>query len=267
VTAQHHGEFSPWFNIKYGRTIKKIKGLIYLIPEKLLFRRADFFFLIDINHIKYLKSSYKKLNEKKYKLQSIGTNTDGFLPVNKTEAKRMLGLDENKKYLFYLGAYYQYKEVDKLVKVYENVKKKYPNVQLIAAGGTPKDMYYNDIIKCGAIELGTIMNTELYKYYSAADIYVCCSFRYDYFGGIGIAIIEALSCNTPVVSRSLINLPSDKINRCGKAPNDENEMTNNIIEVLNSPEKYSNTREIVEELYDYSAVQKNSRKCYDMLYG
>jgi glycosyltransferase involved in cell wall biosynthesis len=221
--------------------------------------------LIDINHIQYLKKTYKKLKEGNYILQPVGIDTSSFLPLNKTEARNMLGLDKDKKYLLYVGAYYQYKEVDKLVSIYENVKKKYPNVQLMVAGGSKKDTYYKDIINCGAIELGIIMNTDLYKYYSAADISVCCSFRYDYFGGLGIAIIESLSCNTPVVSKSLVNMPEEKRNQCGKAPGNETEMTEDIIEVLNTLEKYGNTREVVEGLYDYSAIQKNDRICYDKL--
>src|SRR4030095_8966871 len=265
VTAQHHGEFSPYFNIKYGKFLKKIKSAGYLILEKLLIRKADFFFLIDINHIQYLKKTYKKLNESNYILQPVGIDTSSFSPLSKSEAKDLLGLDKDKKYLFYVGAYYQYKEVDKLVSIYENVKKKYPNVGLVVAGGSKRDIYYKDIINCGATELGIVMNNDLYKYYSAADIYVCCTFRYDYFGGLGIAIIEALSCNTPVVSRSLINMPEEKRNLCGKAPRNESEMTEDIIELLNCSEKYRNTREVVESLYDYSAIQKNDRICYDKL--
>jgi glycosyltransferase involved in cell wall biosynthesis len=265
VTAQHHGEFSPYFNIKYKYLLKKILSVFYLIFEKLFINRVDFFFLIDANHIQYLKKTYKNLNKDNYILQPVGIDTNSFYPLNKSEAKTMLGLDKNKKYLFYLGAYYPFKEVDKLVKIYENVKKKYSNVQLIAAGGSKKDIYYKDIINCGAKELGIILNSELYKYYSAADIYVCCSFRYDYFGGIGIAMLESLACNTPVVSKSLENMPEKKRIVCGKTPGNETEMAEDIIEVLNSPENYSNTHEVVKSLYDYSVIQKNTRICYDKL--
>lgn len=266
VTAQHHGEFSPYFNIKYGRFLKKIKSVGYLILEKLLLKKVDFFFLIDIKHIQYLEKTYKKLNESNYFLQPVGIDTSSFTPINKTEAKNMLGLDKSKKYLFYVGAYYQYKEVDKLVSIYKNVKKKYPDVQLMVAGGSKKDIYYKDIIDCGAIELGIIMNTDLHKYYSAADVYICCSFRYDYFGGLGIAIIESLSCNTPVVSKSLENMHEEKRVICGKTPSNETEMTDSIIEVLNTLENYANTREVVKELYDHCVIQKNIRFCYDKLY-
>lgn len=265
IAAQNHGELSPFLNIKYGRLLKKLLSVYYLILEKLLIKRVDFFFLIDTKHIQYLKKTYRKLSEDKYIIQPVGIDVGSFIPLNKTEAKKMLGLDSNKKYLFYLGAYYQYKEVDKLVKIYENVKKRHPNVQLIAAGGSKKDIYYKDIINCGAIELGIILNTELYKYYSAADIYVCCSFRYDYFGGIGIAMLEALACNTPVVSKSLENIPEEKRIKCGKTPRNEIEMTEDIIEVLNTLGNYQNTREVAEALYDYSMIQKNVRICYDKL--
>lgn len=265
ITAQNHGELSPYFNIKYGKLLKKLLSVFYLILEKLLIKKVDFFFLIDTKHAEYLKKTYKKLRENKYIIQPVGIDMSSFLPLDKTEAKKILGLDRNKKYLLYVGAYYQFKEVDKLVKIYEDVKNKYPNVQLITAGGSKDDIYYKDVIDCGAIDLGIILNTELYKYYSAADIYVCCSFRFDYFGGIGIAMIEALACNTPVVSKSLENMPEDKRIKCGKTPRDENGMTENIIEVLNTLDNYKNTREVVEALYDHSVIQKNVRICFDNL--
>jgi glycosyltransferase involved in cell wall biosynthesis len=145
VTAQHHGEFSPNFNIKYGRLLKKLLSVFYLILEKVFIKKL-IFLLIDKNHIQYLEKAYKNLNEDKYILQPVGIDTNYFLPLNKTEAKKMLGLDIDKKYLFYLGAYYHFKEVDKLVRIYENVKKKYPDVQLIVAGGSENDIYYKDII-------------------------------------------------------------------------------------------------------------------------
>ena len=109
------------------------------------------------------------------------------------------------------------------------------------------------------------MNTEIYRYYSAADIYVCCTFRFDYFGGIGIAMLEALACNTPVVSKSLENMPEKKRTMCGKIPRNEAEMTEDIIEVLNTLENYRNTRVVVEELYDQSVIQENTRICYEKL--
>jgi hypothetical protein len=74
-------------------------------------------------------------------------------------------------------------------------------------------------------------------------------------------MIEALACNTPVVSKSLENMPEDKRSKCGKTPRDESEMTENIIEVLNTLENYKNTREIVEALL--TTVQ--FRKCHEFI--
>ena len=101
----------------------------------------------------------------------------------------------------------------------------------------------------GAKIIGRVLNIELYKYYSAADVYVLMALRKDYFGGPGIAPLESLACNTPVVSFSLINYLGDNVEEIGEVPETEEQYRDAIIKVLDYPGRYKNMRESVRKFY------------------
>ena len=264
IVGQHHGDWSPFFLIKRDKGLKKLRAYVYAIVELFLINRVTHFFIIDKDHVKYLKRSYKKGTEN-IAIQPVGIDINKYNFIPKEEACKILSLDSSKKYIFYLGAYYDLKEVDRLCDVYSKVKKEYPNVQLIVAGGRPTDQYYINLINCGAIDFGRILNTEVYKYYSVADVYVSMAFREDNFGGVGIAMLESMACNTPVVCKSLKNIPGNLRDHFGKMPNNEEEMVNDILHVLNNKDKYINCRNFIGDLYDYSVIQKNTAEVYNQI--
>jgi glycosyltransferase involved in cell wall biosynthesis len=264
ITAQHHGDYHPYFVLKNFKGFKRIKALIGYVFEKSFINRVSHFFIIDVDHIDYLKTTVKSLDDK-FSIQPVGIDFSMYKRIPKEEACSVIGLDPNKKHLFYLGQYYHIKEVDRLCEVYKKVKEKNPEIQLFVAGGSAQDPYYSNLIQCGAIDFGKIPNNELYKYYSAADVYVCLTFREDYFGGIGLAMLESMACGTPVVSKSLENIPENIRQFVGKMPSGENEMIKDINNILNTKQNYSDCRKYVEGLYDYSVIQKNTAEIYSNL--
>ncbi|MGH2574545.1 MAG: glycosyltransferase family 4 protein, partial [Ignavibacteria bacterium] len=263
LTAHHHGEWSPYFRIKWFKGIRKIYSYLLLFFENLVINRTDFFFIIDKKQLSYLAKNVRNLNHK-VSLSNSGCDFEKFNNIDKNDAKQSLGLSLHKKYLFYVGQYYEYKEVDRLCVIYLKLKKVCPDVELMVAGGTSKDKYYKNLIECGAIDFGRILNTELYKYYSAASAYITMTFREDWFGGIGIAMIESLACGTPVISKCLYNLPNpDEINLVGRMPENEDEMIENISYVLNHPDEFNKCREVAKKYYDYKILQKQMRDVYE----
>jgi glycosyltransferase involved in cell wall biosynthesis len=261
ITVQHHGDYHPLFVIKNFKGLKRIKAFIFFLFEKILLNRVSYFFVIDIDHIKYLKTTYRKLDGN-YSIQPLGIDFSLYKKIPKAKACNELGLDPNRKYIFFVGQYNYVKEVDRLCEVYCKVREIKPEIQMFVAGGGIDDQYYNDIKRCGAIDFGKVPNTDLFKYYSAADVYVCLTFRPDYFGGIGLAMLEAMATGLPVICKSLENLPENIRQFVGKMPMDENEMERDILEVIENREYYSDGRKYVEELYDYKIIQKNTSLVY-----
>jgi glycosyltransferase involved in cell wall biosynthesis len=109
-------------------------------------------------------------------------------------------------------------------------------------------------VDSGAMVLGRVLNKELYKYYSAADVYVLFALRDDYFGGTGIATLESLACNTPVVSYALRNYIGNNIKELGETPDSIEKYRQAILKVIDNPGAYKNMSESVFNNYSYNAV-------------
>ena len=106
----------------------------------------------------------------------------------------------------------------------------------------------------GALLLGRILNKDLYKYYSASDVYVMYSLRDDYFGGTGIAPLESLACNTPVVSNAMRNYIGDNVEEIAEVPDTLGDYRKAILKVLDNPGKYRNMRESILKYYSFESV-------------
>jgi glycosyltransferase involved in cell wall biosynthesis len=174
----------------------------------------------------------------KYKLWTMGVNIDNMVEISREEARKELGWDMNKKYILYVGKLYKYKQADELIKAWLEIKKTRPETELIVIGNKPNDPWEDShemAEKSGALLLGRVLNKDLYKYYSASDVYVMYALREDYFGGTGIAPLESLECNTTVVSNSMRNYIGDtwrKSQRCHTLEN----YRKAILKVLDNPQ-------------------------------
>ncbi len=101
-------------------------------------------------------------------------------------------------YLFYVGNAHPHKNIERLIKAFLILKKKYIHLQLILAGS---DHYFWQRIKqefqdIGIIYAGQISDEQLVAYYKNAKAFVLPSFE----EGFGIPLLEAMSCSCPVVS-------------------------------------------------------------------
>lgn len=255
LISSHHGERSPFFVYKNESGLRKIRALIFLLLEKLTMENVDYFLIRDYKEIQYLKKVSSKCN---FIMYSNGVDLSRFTHILRTEAKKLLGWDVNKKYILYVGKLYKYKQVADLIKIWVDIKSQRPDVELVLIGNESPESwgeeYYNLAVNSGAMVLGRVLNVELYKYYSAADVYLLIALRDDYFGGTGIAALESLACNTPVVSYALRNYVGDNLSEIGEMPETLEGYKSSILKVLDSPEKYKNMRESIEKYYSHKAM-------------
>lgn len=266
VITSHHGDWSPFFLFKKTRGLRKLKAFFSILAEKLTFKNIKFFLICDKNQLNYIQKAIKNF---KYEIFSTGLDVNKFHPVEKSIARISLGLDLNKKYILYVGKLYKYKQVDRLIHIWQEMKKNRPEIELLIVGNESPDNwgeeYYDLAVNSGAKVIGRVLNTELYKYYSAADVYVLMSLRDDYFGGTGIAPLEALACNTPVVSNSLKNYLGNNVNEIGEIPETEQQYKDAIIKVIDNPNLYKNMRESVIKFYSIEAVISRINNVFEKL--
>lgn len=254
IITTHHGDWSPFFRVNHVKGIRKLKAKIDMFIEKKIFKHIDCILTGEKKQVKYFNMAYPGIDIVYW---STGVNVELLNPIPKIQARKELGWDPDKKYILHVGKLYKYKQADVMIKVWLEIKKSRPEVELVIVGNTPGDPWEDcsEIAeRSGAMLIGRKLNSELYKYYSAADVYVLFSLREDYFGGTGIAPLESLTCNTPVVSSALYNYLGDNLEEIGEMPNTVEEYKDAILKVLDHPGNYKNMRESMLKHYSYKAL-------------
>lgn len=259
IVTSHHGCWSPFYRIKYRKGFKKLRDFIEVKVEKYVMKNVDYFLVCDYFQIPYIQQAAPDCN---YTIFSTGLDVSKMKPVAKTEAREYLGWKKNKKYLLYVGKLYDLKQTKEMIELWLDIKKEKPEVELVIIGNTAKDEFYPLAVKSGAMVLGRILNKDLRYYYSAADIYLLLALRDDFFGGTGIAPLESLACNTPVVSYSMRNYLGDNISEIAEVPCTLEGYRSAIIKVLEHPEQYKNMRESVEKYYSLKVMNEKAEKVF-----
>jgi D-inositol-3-phosphate glycosyltransferase len=132
-----------------------------------------------------------------------GVNMELFKPVDRADARRELGLTDEKVLLF-VGRIDPLKGIDRLLKALPLLPSR-EGLKLIIIGGDGNSRSEIEKLEKLAVELkirdavrfeGLIKHGRLPYYYSAADVCIVPS----YYESFGLVALEALACGTPVVA-------------------------------------------------------------------
>ena len=138
-----------------------------------------------------------------------GVNLDLFRPVERTEARRRLGLADEKVLLF-VGRLDPLKGIDLLLKALPLLPER-QGLRLVIIGGDKHSQSEVDRLRGLAAKLGItesvtfqglVKHHRLPEYYSAADVCVVPS----YYESFGLVALESLACGTPVVASDVGDL-------------------------------------------------------------
>lgn len=135
-----------------------------------------------------------------------GVNTDLFLPAQKKEKTGQL---------LWIGRFTPGKGVDYLIEAFKILLSTHPNLKLLMVGKGPlKDQAYQQIknfhLEKNIIIKDFIPNCELPEAYRQSDVFILPSVN----EGVPRTILEAMSCETPVVCTKLPQLV-DIVTGCG----------------------------------------------------
>jgi glycosyltransferase involved in cell wall biosynthesis len=254
------GTYPPVFSF---RKTKNIKFLLLHLLFKIALKWYDFHIISGINDRLYMIS---QIGENKVSdFTGVGIDFSKVKPIEKSEARKILNIPLETKVLIYVGKLYKTKGVQNIISVFTRLKEKF-EVKLILIGATKEDPFYDMAKEAGATILPRLnRDTELPVYYSAADVYLMANFEDPNeldFCGIGIAPLECIGCNTPVVSPTLKHFPSDDLYHVGKSPKNLLEFELNINEVLENPGLYTNCREYAIKYFDAEIIAKQTIAVY-----
>jgi glycosyltransferase involved in cell wall biosynthesis len=148
-----------------------------------------------------------------------------------------LNLPLDYKYILYVGSETPRQNLKFLLKAFNKLKKKLPNVKLLKIGepqsyGARKKLL-NSIsemdLQNDVIFMGYVMEEELPKWYNASDllVYPCL------YAGFGLPPLEAMACGTPVITSNTSSLP-EVVDDAGIMvdPYNVNSMSLNMYEIL-----------------------------------
>jgi glycosyltransferase involved in cell wall biosynthesis len=152
---------------------------------------------------------YLKAPEEKVKVIYNGKD-EGFKPVNQKEVdkfKQKYNLDFS--FILYVGVLQPRKNIPTLIKAYYKLKKEGIKHKLVIAGG--KGWQYKKIFETveklnlqkDVIFIGHIPDDDIPKLYNAADLFAFPSI----YEGFGLPPLEAMACETPVVTSNSSSLP------------------------------------------------------------
>ena len=166
---------------------------------KLLLNKAD---KIIITQDDYIQSEH--LQNYKDKIITIpnGVDTNLFKPTSNEKTPNQIF------FLSVLDKFHKYKGLDYLLDSLVKVKNEIPNVKLIIGGqGELLEFYKNKTKELGIednVEFkGFLSDEDVIKYYQESELFVLPSIS-SLQEGFGIVVLEALSCQTPVISTELL---------------------------------------------------------------
>ena len=238
---------------------------------KLLLKRAD---KIIITQPSYLESSPYLLDyQDKIEVIPNGVDVDKFRPITST--------NNNNYTIFFLSVldeFHRYKGLDYLLKSIQIVKKEIPNLKLIVGGkGVLVDYYKKISVSMGLgdnVEFkGFIRDDELVNYYNQADLFVLPSTS-SLQEGFGIVALEALACQTPVITTDIVGVAEDLDAVNGGVvvpPKDSQRLAEKIILLLKDEELRKEMgehgRKLVMDRYTWKSVASSMEKVYKIIFS
>jgi len=271
VVVQNRGGSFKFQKYSLGKPAVHRKFLEYLDYIYTIFFRRRYLRNIDcfLMNTKAAIHTIKKMGFKNISLHKDGVDFNFFNIGDKALARKKLSLPINKKIIIYTGNFYSDKGVDKIINIYQNIKKKVP-VHLILIGGTKKDELYSMAIESGAKVVTRVPNSSLKDYYQASDLSIAIyNDLIVKYGGFGRSTLEAFACGVPFVSQNLIHFAGSKKERfhLGEIPNslELSELERCIMKILHNQENYTNCRSISKKYYDLNSTVKKNIVVYNSL--
>lgn len=152
------------------------------------------------------------VNPSKIEVIYNGIDTNFFQPKNSDRLREKLGIKSDQKVLLYVGFTTPRKGVEYLASALKNIDRDF---KLIMVGKWEKgyrEKFYKQVgkNKNKIIEEGYVNDEDMPYYYSLADIFILPSL----LEGFGYPLVEALSCETPVVATRVGAIP-EVVGDCG----------------------------------------------------
>ncbi len=183
----------PLESLLFGRFARR--------TENACLRRADRIVVLSDFSREQLASYYPFAREKVTKIPG-GVDLERFRPAtDRAAVRRSLGLPEDRPILFTARRLVPRMGVENLLIALSGVRSSFPGVLLVIAGRGRMEEELRRVVAAEGLAdnvtfVGFVDDSDLVRYYQAADLFVLPSLAFE---GFGMVTLEALACGTPAV--------------------------------------------------------------------
>lgn len=190
------------------------------------------------------------------------------------------GKEERKRHqIFFLSVldrFHKYKGLDYLLEALQDVKKEIPDVKLVIGGKGELLNYYIEKTKDMNLEdnvefKGFLTDEEVINQYATSELFILPSIS-SLQEGFGIVVLEALACETPIISTDIVGVADDVKNTNSGIiipPKDIDALKEAIITILSNKELQlkmgKNGRELVQSKYEWKQIANSIYNLYGEL--
>lgn len=234
---------------------------------KLLLDKAD---KIIITQDDYINSPHLQNYREKIVTIPNGVDTGIFKPTENARKKNQIF------FLSVLDKFHKYKGLDYLLEALVGVKESIPDVKLVVGGkGELLEFYKSKTEELGLednVEFkGFLSDEEVVSHYQESELFVLPSIS-SLQEGFGIVVLEALACETPVISTTIVGVSDDvTATKSGIIiePKTTGMLEESIIRILSDKELIKDMgkrgRELVKEKYEWKKIAKSIHELYEEL--
>ncbi len=232
----------------------------YLVLSRCFLKFADKVISPSHYFASILKKEYNIPKEKIVVYPSGGVDIEKFQKIDKKEAKKKAGLDENTNYFGFVARLEKDKGYDTLIKAIHEIKRDLEKVKFLIVGSGNEEEEFNQLVKEYQVEewierKPLVSQEELVFIYNALEAFIYPTRRKS--ESLGLTGLEAMACECLVIGSNKYG-PSDylihKQNAITFTPYDELELAEKIKEVLQikKEEKRKLTKKARQKSEEYS---------------
>lgn len=189
-----HGSHYKNMRLKKGFLLRSL----YTFLERRGLKAADGIFAVDSRTLSEYKGRYPEFSHK-MSVMPIGIDTTKFAAKSKASMRKKLGYAAKQTIFLFVGRLEKEKQVHLMIK---HLKK---NEKLLVVGNGREEDKLRELAKDKDVEfLGPKSQDELVEFYSVCDALLLFSTH----EGLPTVVLEALSCQRPIVATKVGELPN-----------------------------------------------------------
>jgi len=195
LIVEYHGKGPNLFH-PLPRLYRSLKRRTIRMANKILCINKDEFKRVQIEY---------GLSQDKVLYLPNPVDANFFIPRNKENAKRYLGLDSDKRYILFVGRLVNdHKGITYLIDAFKGISRIYDDVRLLIVGTGPDEKYLTEY--CKTRKIPNIIfarwiksRKDLSYFYNASEFFVCPSIN----EAFGLVNLEAMASGLPVIGTNV----------------------------------------------------------------